>query len=421
MAWRAFITSTSSTPTASPPSPPPFRIYYNVPLLRAITGRSEPPRTYEELTALCEEVAAYAARTGRPLSAIVGSRYNAPLLMDQLFGTQVQRLAREANPLQSFPYFPEQFRIAWLEGHWDLRSPAIRSGFALMRDVSRHMPRGFTQLERDDAMFYFVQQRALMLMTGSWDVTSIRQQAPFELGVFRTPVPTADHPEFGTGIIGPFSEGELRTYGGFGLTRESPQPDRALDFLRFLTSEYANRKFSHLSGWLPVIVGVEPPEFMKGFMPDFSGVTNGPALTGSTDIRRLFLAQQHHLFNPNEPIDTFFEAFERGFEPALRADLARLTDNRIRTLTRNEVTIEALHRRAGQAPYSPEAADLTADLFDAQNDLEARILHVRLLLNVKIHCEQELPNREFPILRRGACRRIDPGNGARAAEYRARC
>ncbi len=356
------------------------RVYINLPLLRLITGSTQTPRTYEEFVALSEKVQEFAARTGRNLHPLAGSRYNAPMLLDQLFGSQLQRLARDANPLQDFPWSPEAFRLAYLEGHWNLDNPEIRNGFALMRDASRFMPRGFTQLERDDAMFYFVQQRALMLMTGSWDVTSIRQQVPFELGVFRAPIPTPGHPQFGAGVIARNSEGDLRTYGGLHLTRLSRNPEAAIDFLRFLTSKTSNQKFTRISGWLPVIHGVEPAEFMRGFMPDFEGVFNGPAFTQAPDLQRLFANQQHLLFSPNSTLEDFFAAYRAGFETALRSDTTRTANNRSRTLTRNDITIEALHRREGLAPYGPGSSELTADLLEAQNDLEARILHARLLL-----------------------------------------
>ena len=40
------------------------RVYYNVNLLREITGSEEPPRTFEQLLALCAQVRAHSARTG---------------------------------------------------------------------------------------------------------------------------------------------------------------------------------------------------------------------------------------------------------------------------------------------------------------------------------------------------------------------
>jgi multiple sugar transport system substrate-binding protein/raffinose/stachyose/melibiose transport system substrate-binding protein len=56
-----------------------------------------------------------------------------------------------------------------------------------MRDVTALMPPGFTQLQRDDALFAYLQQQAVMFYAGSWDYGVLVRDGAFPTGVVTLP------------------------------------------------------------------------------------------------------------------------------------------------------------------------------------------------------------------------------------------
>lgn len=113
-----------------------------------------------------------------------------------------------------------------------------------MAEVGRFMPAGFMQMAREDAMFYFAQGRALLMVSGSWDAESIRLQTTFPVGVIDLPAPLPDDPRFSEFTLGRPSEGTTFGAAAFGLVRLSRHPEVAIDFLRFLTSAESNRELA---------------------------------------------------------------------------------------------------------------------------------------------------------------------------------
>lgn len=355
------------------------RVYYNRSLLRRITGSDTPPRTYADLLALAAQVREYSRASGRFVVPMAGSRSNAPMLMNQLQASQTQRVGTDLNRRQRFPISYDAFYLELLTGRTDLRQPGLFASFELMREVAALCPPGFMQLSRDDAMLMFVQERALMVLSGSWDASSLRLQAPFDIDVIPLPKPGADHPRYGGQILGPVAEaGVVGGVGVFGVTRASRHPDLAVDFLRFLTSQEANQKFSQTSGWLPVIVDVEPPDFMRGFAPNTEGYPPGPMLRQMPDVTRWLENHLHLLFSPDGSVERFLDAAEPSFRTALRSDLEREQRNLVGTVLRNDVALEVAQRQLAHAPNDPLLTRKAADLVEAQNDTEATAAYMSL-------------------------------------------
>ncbi|MEO6875159.1 MAG: ABC transporter substrate-binding protein [Opitutaceae bacterium] len=355
------------------------RIYYNVNLLREITGSEEPPRTFEQLLALCAQVRAHAARTGHVLAPLAGSRLYGIVMMDDLLRSQTQRLACEMNPGLRFPTDNTELYLAYLNRQWSLDHPGIRGGAELMRLVSREMPPGFMQFGREESLFYFVQGRALMLMAFSQDATSILRQVNFPVGVFRDPLPEPAATGFGANLVGPNSEGALNVYGPFGIPRSSPHPALAIDFLRFLTSQTENQKFSRLSGSLPVIVGVEPEGFAKNFMPDGHGFPPAPSLLIG-GAGQAFLKQLHWLTGADASSDVFLHALAGELGAGMRADL----DSHRRALQRfvalNDGSIEAARQMLRGPAAAPARSRKYQGLVENQNEQEATAYYIQLRL-----------------------------------------
>lgn len=356
-----------------------IRVYYNRELLREITGTEEPPATFDDFIAVCEQTRTFATRTGRRLVPIAASRDNAPYLLDELFAAQNQKLVHSFNPLRRLMTSPDAFFSAYLGGGWSFDSPAIRSGLTLMREVGQFLQPGFLQLRREDAMFHFSQGRALMVAAGSWEATGLRAQSRFAIGVFRLPVPGPGHPRYGAHTWGRAAESGGRSVesagrritGPFGVYQGSKHPEVALDFLRYLTSQPAHQTFVDLSGWLPIIVGVTPPAAMAGFAPDPVGVPAGLALRwGTGEIQRITENNWHVLFAPHGGVDAFVTGIAPRYADAMRADLRRRDRRSFQQLMLGDSSLEASRQLAARRPDDAIEQFKFEALLQTQNERE---------------------------------------------------
>jgi raffinose/stachyose/melibiose transport system substrate-binding protein len=371
-----------------PTSSHTIRMYYNLDLLREVTGSEVLPQTYEELEALVAKVEEYNRKTGRNIVPMAGSQYNSPMLMSQLFGSQTrglgERVAYDAltDPKSAAP----QLALAAARGDWSLEEPEIRAGLDLQRDVGQHMQPGFLQAGRDDAGFYFTQGAALMMPTGSWDFSSIVSQASFPIAIGRMPYPQPGHP------LAPFSEGPVTDVSGgigglFGLTRASRHPEVARDFLLFMVSQPMNQLFARLSKWSPAVVGVVPDEQAAMFTPFFDGYPAGFGLGfAGADTSRVVNHAFHLLVGPNGSVEDFLAALQPDYAKALASDMKRsaltLRDNSQRL----DTTLGALGwlRSTGasaDAPSSQERLDILLQAVTATDFQAARAAKASRELN----------------------------------------
>jgi len=342
------------------------RIFYNLDLLKKITGNESIPATYEEFVALCEKVKDYSLRTGMPIVPIAGSKYNGPMLMDRLFSSQTQRLTADFNTTGEGGAGSGRIIERYFAGKWQTTSPEIESGFALAREVGGYMQPGFMQLQRDDATFMFLQARSLMICTGSWDVTSIAQQAAFPLGIGPIPLPTKDHPRYGRYVKGFVSEAGSNASLPFGLTKSSKHPEIALDFLLFLGSKAMAKVFTDVSGWLPAIVGVESSPRSKGFALETAGFSGGFVLGNlGPDTRRVLDTNFYRLIDPSSSSKEFLEMLNLEFAKTFVSDQKRATRSRWENIIRSDSLLGASAWLAGG--HISESTDSPTD--------EDRFLH----------------------------------------------
>ena len=356
------------------------RIFYNVDLMRKITGQTEPPRTFAEFQKLCGQVRTYTAKSGDSLTPLVCS-YGITLL-DDLFRSQTQRLATEFNPGAGFPsdaLNPTSLYLGYLNHEWTLDHPGILGGAGLMEAMGREMPLGFLQLKREQAIFYFAQQHALMFMAWSSDATSLRQQVSFPLRAFRNPSPEPGPTGFGANLMGPNAEGGLSAYGLLGIPRTSAHPEVAVDFLRFLTSQPEDRKFARISGSLPVIIGIEPEGFAKDLMPDGRGFPSGPTFTAG-ETGRIFASNLHRLFGPEGGSEAFLQALALELPGSMRRDLENLVHQTTRSVALNDTTVEALDQLRHSGPPDALLEHKYQGLVETQNELEANLYYTELRL-----------------------------------------
>lgn len=349
------------------------RIYYNRALWRTILGETPEPKTFGELEAIARRVQAQAAQSGRTLFPLAGSA-NSFQPVDQLFGSQTQRLCLKLDTDHDYYATAPEIALGALRGEWDLDTPALGHGLELVQSLFHMMPAGFLQLTRSDATFLFIQQRALMISTGSWDATSLISQVPFAVGVFRLPMPAADDPVYGPAMLGAHtSEADLRPEGAFSLWSGSPHPEVALDFLRFMTSQPGSRLFVQKSHWLPAIIGVEPDESFRAFMPHMDGVPNGfDAKLGNIgpEVRRVWESSED-LLGGRDGVAAFRAAYHTQFRAALISDLARWVRVSRANSVQQDTTIAALLQLADAGPGAENAHQKFSELFQQQNRQEA--------------------------------------------------
>jgi raffinose/stachyose/melibiose transport system substrate-binding protein len=327
-----------------PVSASSIRLFYNLDLLEEITGSRQLPVTYEEFISLCEKIAQYARAEKLPLVPIAGSSYNAPFLMKGLFSSQTQKLSEQLSDIGTLTDDPIGRTSDWLEGRWSFETEAVRSGLALMRETGQYMQPGFIQLMRDDATLLFIQRRAVIICTGSWDATSIRQQVRFRVGVTPIPYPSAENPRFGKFTLGALSEAGTNAAVSFGLTRKAPNAEVARDFLLFLASRQANQIWTDVSGWIPAIVGTRPGSEVQPFLPVADGYLAGlqPTVGDGPDTTRLFNTSLHLLVNPMGSVESFIKAAKDKYPDALASDLRRNLRANVGLIQRGDTQFAAL-------------------------------------------------------------------------------
>ena len=231
------------------------RMYYNVSLLRKITGSEDPPQTYSEFIEFDRQVRAHAEKTNDVVYPIAGSKPTArPFLdgmlasMTQSLGLKLDRIGNLTNPDSG------EMGIKYLRGEWDVYDKSVELGLGMVREIASLMQPGFFLKDRDDAIFFFVQQRAVMIAASSQDYKTLLQNIPFEVRAVRLPDPDSTHPVYGKYYLGPKSEGIGSTRLNLGVVNFSKHRSVALDLLRFLTSRNSHTTFVERSGWLPAVV-----------------------------------------------------------------------------------------------------------------------------------------------------------------------
>ncbi len=360
-----------------PVSASSVRLFYNLDLLEEITGSRQLPATYEEFVALCEEIARYAKAERLPLVPIAGSSYNAPFLMKGLFSSQTQRLSEQLSDLGTLADDPIGRISDWLEGRWSFETEAVRSGLTLMRETGQYMQPGFIQMMRDDATLLFVQRRAVIICTGSWDATSIRHQVRFRVGVTPIPYPSAENPKYAKFTLGALSEAGTNAAVSFGLTRKAPNAEVARDFLLFLASRQASQIWTDVSGWIPAIVGTRPSSEVQPFLPVSDGYLAGlnPSVGNGPDTTRLFNTSLHLLVNPMGSVDSFIQTVKNRYPDTLISDLRRNLRANVDLIQRGDTQLAALGWIAREKKEAAHRLDifLQADSANQRQYYRARL------------------------------------------------
>ncbi|WPJ96079.1 ABC transporter substrate-binding protein [Coraliomargarita algicola] len=168
---------------------------------------------------------------------------------------------------------------AYEQGIWNFESPQIIEFFKLSSEFADFYPTGFLGLDREQTQRRFVLGQAAMIYTGAWDAPGIftgvknrdRAEDAFEIELSQPPLPRKNE-RWAEYIQLRLSEADSRGGVPFAINQSTPHFDRALDFLRFLTSHRINEAFNKKSGWLPVISDAEASTAMAEFSPVAEGL-----------------------------------------------------------------------------------------------------------------------------------------------------
>ena len=321
------------------------RVFYNRRLIKEAIGEDRPPQTFDEFVALCAALQRRADATHEPVAPFAGSWFNVTQFTDRLFSAASQRVALTLDISRDLEMSKVEGMINFARGRWSLTTPAIRTGLQTVEAFARYLPPGWSQMEREDAMLQFVQGRAAMLATGTWDAGGILSQADFAVGAFKLPAFRRDDPKYGRWTLGPLSE--ANTFAGvpFGLTRTSRHPERAIDFLRFLTSRKSNAKFSRISTWLPVIKGVPVPKVSEAFRPVEAGYIEGVNIRAlAIDSNQVVRQNLYLLSGAGSSADAFIAQTSAAFGRVFRDELDRLTRVGRETLRQKDSVLAGLYQ-----------------------------------------------------------------------------
>ncbi|HEY9250864.1 MAG TPA: extracellular solute-binding protein [Rariglobus sp.] len=349
------------------------RIIYNRTLWKEVLGDTPLPQDYAAFSALCARFTRETVRSGRKAVPFLSSVYHANGTYARLFSSQTQKIAEQLHGSPLFGYSNTDFSLEYLRGDWSFKTPEIRSGLEIMRDVSTLFQPGYEQLSREDGGFRFLQGTALMIYTGSWDYASFRDQAQFELGVFELPIPAPGPAGFGRFVAGQPSEGNVATSAVFSLARQSKYPEQALDFLQFLTSARGNRMFATASGWLPAILGVEPSDELKPFYPQIKGVRNGVNLDifGLQNVGRILTTSRHLLLGPKGSTGAYEAHLDETMAEGIRLDLSRQVQQQRKVVQRQDSVVAAYAELATLPAERERAAVKLRENEESQTLLES--------------------------------------------------
>ena len=301
-------------------APNTTRLVYNRKLFEEIAGDAPIPTNFREFLQLCEKVRAFSRGREEAIMPLVGYGKD-DLFLQQLLASQSHSLNLIMNKTRRLYAVSAERHINYIDGVWSLRSEQILLGLELALQLGEQFQPGFLQQKKQDALFYFLQERALMIATRGLEAQSIKSQASFGLGTMRMLLPDPDDPRYGKHYFG--RESELR-FGGhftFGLTRQSEHPDVAIDFLRYLTSQRAHQEFVRTSGTVPAVIGVEPREDVEEFVPIVGSYPWGRGFPGpSSNEGGQLYSGIHGLFEGGLSVDDYIDTIESGYAEAIIQD-----------------------------------------------------------------------------------------------------
>ncbi len=365
------------------------------PELHAWLSSEAPPQTLGQFLLYCEAVRAFARASGNDkLVAISGSERIASVFRDFYLGPFTISYAHLLDWDWDYAMNEHEVWTAWMKKRWSYQDKPLRDYFACVKAIASHFPPGFLGLDRDQALRRFLSGQAAMIAAGGWDAASLFRgaqqkkdpRARFTVGVMPFPLPGPGE-RWSDTVQGRHMEGDYLYGVPFGVYKQSPNKEWAVDFLRFLTSLPQNEFFTYEAGWLPFVIGAHPHPTMRGLQPDPNGFPVGYKLDISNEatagqVVTVFKGQFWLYLQGEITYDEFATKVESAYLQE-RSGLRRIWYNRTLTdqqeFRSKERGLSAMETdyffRQGVLPQEmPRYRVLLMDSLQAVNGIEARLL-----------------------------------------------
>lgn len=331
------------------------RFFYNRDQFRHYFGTEAAPETFAELLSLCERLVVAGNENEATPAPVASSLLHSRWLLSLVVQHFTQNLAQDIDVYQSANGSLLEAMIALSKNDWQPADGAMREAWLAYRELCQYFQPGFLAADREQATLLFMQGRAAMLFSASWDAQMVFATAPFEVGVFALPLPEVSVTD--SAPLRPVSETNVALGGSFSVVRTAPNWEHGLDFLHYLTSQTQNQVFANHSYRLPSVLGVEPAADVLGFTPRVEGAPPGINIDdlpsfGAGMSQLVVDRNLHRLIESGGDADGFFEVLTEEFPAATRQDLQRYATRLRDVIARQEVLYFARSVIAGNRDTS---------------------------------------------------------------------
>lgn len=369
------------------------RVFYNKTLLKELTGLDELPSELRAFLDVCDTISQNKNEANENYIPIAGSRFHIAMWESFLFEPLTYSVLRRADFNRDGDVSTTETFVAFKTERVTFAHPAVKARLTLLRDITTYFQPGYTGLTRDEAMFLFAQQRAVITCTGTWDVRSVAKQAEgrFEVAVAQFPAPTPDDPVYGPLMEGPIYE-ESSWGFPFAIPRTCKHPEVALDFLLFLSSRQGNERLNKVIGWIPAIRGAKMDPLLEEFEPNTYGMYRAVnfQLGGETWVKWL---QLYALYQVNQiSYEDFADQFgtyyvEQGYE-----DYKEITKDWRRGIVINEQVLAGFRAKAMES----EGAEAESQWIKYRGLMAARQVWAEVWHNDEANMVDEGPELNAP-------------------------
>lgn len=314
------------------------RMFYNKRMLKEALGMDEPPSDYRSFLECCDKLNAWAKAKGMEgFRPIAGSEYMIGSLLGWSLNPLSFQLMMDSDLNLDGKVADLESIASYVLGKYSEKNEEIKAGHELLRSFTKYYPDSFMSKKREEAGFRFSRGLGAFIVSGAWDANSYIQNSDFPVGVCSFPLPLRSDKTYGKFLSGPQSEAEVGGSMRFGVTKFSRNPEVAVKFLMFLTSqknnEWINKKFK----WIPVIHGTQAYGVMKDFMPRSKGFWGWTVFGGGSKTTAVHKQAYWNLFEQRITYDEFANNLRNAMPRAIAADLQQA----MRELRERRVVMDA--------------------------------------------------------------------------------
>lgn len=270
-----------------------------------------PPKSFGHWMKQCDAIKAYANKVDDRILPIV-SCYSIAGMQGKLEVPFTSYLADELDLDLDGQVTTIETYIGYLQKKVSLDTPAVKAMFETVKCVGDNMQSGFSAMDRQQAQYYFVNELAGYLWTGSWDANGTAVQAEakgFEVGVFDFPLPAPDEPG-GQYIRGRQNE-SMNGAGTYGIFKGSKHQKEAMDFLKYISAQKPNEKLNQISQWPPLTIGAKPSKLMEPFAADMRGFNTRLNFSIGSRVQTEINGKLINYYQGDDTFETLKKAFDK--------------------------------------------------------------------------------------------------------------